>query len=38
MPNWGLYMRPQITPAITGAIINGRMSTRSKMRPVKLAR
>jgi hypothetical protein len=33
-----LNIRPQITPAITGAIISGRISTRSKIRPIRLER
>jgi hypothetical protein len=37
-PNCGLNIRPQITPAITGAIISGRISTRSKIRPTRLER
>ena len=34
MPNCGLNISFQITPAITGAIISGRISTFSKILPM----
>ncbi len=38
MPNCGLNISFQMTPAITGAIISGRISTFSKILPMMLDR
>ena len=38
MPNCGLNMSDQMTPAMTGAIISGMISTFSKILPTRLER